>query len=174
MIKEPTHILDNLSSCIDLIFMSQPNLITQWGVHSSLHPDCHHQTIFAKVNLEIIYPPLYVCEFRHYKDATTELIRRANNEFNWQRAFLNTNVNKKVDVYNNTILTILNKLIPQESAVCDDKDQPWFNKKIRALTREKNAAFKNYCNNSSNIDLKCRLIYLQVCLNDLIVVVKEN
>ena len=36
------------------------------------------------------------------------------------------------------------------------KDPPWFNKKIRALIQEKNAAFKNYLNNSSNIDLKCR------------------
>ena len=45
----------------------------------------------------------------------------------------------------------------------------WSNKKIRALVKKKkkkkNAAFKNYCNNSSNTDLKCRLKYLQACLN---------
>ena len=33
IIKEPTHILDNSSSCIDLIFTSQPNLITESGVY---------------------------------------------------------------------------------------------------------------------------------------------
>ena len=32
------------SSCIDLIFTSQPNLVMKSGVHSSLHPNCHHQT----------------------------------------------------------------------------------------------------------------------------------
>ena len=59
MINEPTHILESSSSCIDLIFTSQPNLITESGVHPSLHPNSHHQIIFAKFNLEIHYPPPY-------------------------------------------------------------------------------------------------------------------
>ena len=108
----------------------------------------------------------------HYKDANTELIRRAIDEFNWQRVFLNTNVNEKVD--NSTILNILSNFIPHEFVVCDDKDPPWFNKKIGALIQEKNVAFKNYHNNSSNIALKCRLKYLQTCLNSCIEVAKEK
>ena len=47
-IKEPTHISNTSSSCIELIFMSQPNLVTTSGVHSSLHPNCHHQIFFCK------------------------------------------------------------------------------------------------------------------------------
>ena len=43
--------------CIDLIFISQPNLITESGVHPSLHPNCHHQVIYAKFNLNFNYPP---------------------------------------------------------------------------------------------------------------------
>ena len=39
VIKEPTHILHNSSSCIDLLFASQPNLIIESGVHLSLHPN---------------------------------------------------------------------------------------------------------------------------------------
>ena len=35
IINEATHILNNSSSCIDLIFTSQPNLVTESGVHSS-------------------------------------------------------------------------------------------------------------------------------------------
>ena len=60
--------------------------------------------IFAKFNLEVTNPPPYVREVLtnpppymrevwHYKDASTKLIRRAIEEFNWQSAFLNTNVN---------------------------------------------------------------------------------
>ena len=62
-IKEPTHILDTSSLCIDLIFTSQPNLITESGVHSSLHSNCHHSIIFAKFNLEIVYPYLMCGRF---------------------------------------------------------------------------------------------------------------
>ena len=74
--------------------------IIESGVHSNLHSNCpHHQIIFAKFNLEVVYLPPYVREVWHYKDANTELIRRAINELNWQRAFLNANVNEKVEIF---------------------------------------------------------------------------
>ena len=59
IISDPTHILPNSSSCIDLIFTNQPNLVTEGGVYPSLHPKCHHQIVFAKLNLNVEYPPLY-------------------------------------------------------------------------------------------------------------------
>ena len=37
LIQEPTHILNSSSSCMDLIFTSQQNLVMQFGTHSSLH-----------------------------------------------------------------------------------------------------------------------------------------
>ena len=57
LIHEATHILQNSSSCIDLIFTSQSNLVTESGVHSSLHSSCHHQIVFEnqlKFNLKIL------------------------------------------------------------------------------------------------------------------------
>ena len=57
LIQEPNHILNSSSSCIDLIFTSQPNLDMESGIHSSLHSNCHHQIVFAKFNLLIFYPP---------------------------------------------------------------------------------------------------------------------
>ena len=55
IIKEPTHILDNSRSCIDLIFTSQPNMVIDSGVHASLQSHCHHQVIYAKFDLKVIY-----------------------------------------------------------------------------------------------------------------------
>ena len=59
IIHEPTHILESSVSCIDLIFTSQENLVTNSGVHSSLHPNYHHQIVFSNFNLKIYYPPSY-------------------------------------------------------------------------------------------------------------------
>ena len=53
LIKEPTNILTDSSSCIDLLFTAQPNLVMESGVHSSLH----HQMIHAKINFKVYYPP---------------------------------------------------------------------------------------------------------------------
>ena len=92
IINEPTHILESSSLCINLIFISQPNLITESGVHPSLHPNSHHQIIFAKFNQEIYYPPPYFRGVWHYQDANTDFIRRAIDMFDWDKAFVNTNV----------------------------------------------------------------------------------
>ena len=46
LINEPTHVF-NETSCIDLLFTTQPNLVTESGVHSSLHSHCHHQIVFS-------------------------------------------------------------------------------------------------------------------------------
>ena len=47
------------SSCTDLIFTDQPNLIIDSGVHPSLHSNCDHQITYYKLNLNIKYPPPY-------------------------------------------------------------------------------------------------------------------
>ena len=36
LIPEPTHVLENSSSCIGLIFTNQPNFIMNAGIHPSL------------------------------------------------------------------------------------------------------------------------------------------
>ena len=51
-IKQPTHISNTSSFCIDLIFTSQPNFMADSSVHSLLHPNCHCQIDFAKLNLQ--------------------------------------------------------------------------------------------------------------------------
>ena len=59
VINEPTHFFRKFFIRIDLIFISQPNLNTVSGVHPSLHPNCHHQVIYAKFNLKVHYPIPY-------------------------------------------------------------------------------------------------------------------
>ena len=54
-----THIFPNSSSCTDLIFTFQLNVIFKSGVHTSLHPNCHQQIIYCKFNTFIEYPPPY-------------------------------------------------------------------------------------------------------------------
>ena len=108
IIKEPTHILENSSSCIDLIFTTQPNMVLESGVHHSLHQNCHHQIIFAKFNLKVYYPPPYERTIFHYSQANVDHIQQAINLFDWENVFLNTDVNAQVFIFSNTVLNILN------------------------------------------------------------------
>ena len=55
LMSDPTHLLPNSSSSIDLTLRNQPNLGVNSGVHPTLHGNCHHQLIFTKFNLMIEY-----------------------------------------------------------------------------------------------------------------------
>ena len=89
IIKEPTRIIGYSSLCVDLIFTTQPNLVMESRVHSSLHSNCHHHITFAKFNLKIHYPPPYKREVWHYLKANVDHIRQAISDFPWNNRFAN-------------------------------------------------------------------------------------
>ena len=51
IIGKPTHILNNSKSCIDLIFCTNKNIISNYGVDVSIFEKCHHNIIFGKINI---------------------------------------------------------------------------------------------------------------------------
>ena len=147
MINNQTHSSNTYTSCTDLNFTSQPNLVVESGVHPSLHPNCYHQIIFAKFNLKIHhlkYQPPYYRQVWHYQEADTELIRQAIDLFDWRKAFQNTSVYEKVAIFNKTIPNILHNFIPLETLLIDDKYPPWLTNKIKNLINEKNIVFKHF------------------------------
>ena len=74
LIHEPTHIIGERSSCIDLTFDSQPNLMVESCVQSSLHQNFHHQIVFARFNLKVVFLPPYELEVWHFKKANVDQI----------------------------------------------------------------------------------------------------
>ena len=83
IIKEPTLIVDSLL-CIDLVFTTQPNLVMESGVLSSLHSNCDHYIITPeKLNLIFIIPPRYEREDWNHQKANVYQIRQEISGFPW-------------------------------------------------------------------------------------------
>ena len=101
-----THILDSSSTCFDYISRSQPNFVTESGIHPSSHPNCHHQIVYAKFNLQIYFSPPYIREFWHYKNKNIELTKEPVEKFSWLRAFLKNSVDEKVVIFNKIVFNI--------------------------------------------------------------------
>ena len=71
LISDPKNPLQNSSSCTDLIFTDQSNLVVDSGVHPFLHPNCHHQITFSRYNLPVEYSLLYERLVWDYNKANT-------------------------------------------------------------------------------------------------------
>ena len=83
----------------------------------------------------------------HDKDSNDDLIGRKINQFNWGRAFKNRNVDEKKFTFNKTVMNILSNFISHRLIVCDDKEPPWFNTRIKSLIHEKTKTCKILCKN---------------------------
>ena len=97
--------LESLTSCIDLIFTDQPNLIVHSGVYSSLHSNCHHQLIHCKLNFNIKYSPHYQRLIWNYNTANIKNIQRSTEMLDWENAFTNKNVDQQASLMNFQVLT---------------------------------------------------------------------
>ena len=162
LIQEPTHTINSSSSCINLIFASQPNLVIKSGAHSSLHPNCHHYVVFTKFNLSILYPPPYERSVWFYERAKAEFIWRAINKI---RSLSNLSVDEKVRYFTKTLLNIIHNFISYERIVDDDSDPFWINNEIKKLMNNKHSAYKSSCSFNRDVFLFEKFKVLQNQLN---------
>ena len=144
------------------------------GVHPSLHSNFHHQITYAKINLKIHYPPPYEREIWHYQEANIDQIRKAIEQFPWDRSFKYLEVNEMVFLFNRTIKNILSNYIPHEIIICDDRDPPWINNRVKEIINEKNHTFQCYLHGNKDPKLFNKVEYLQNELKYLIEANKEK
>ena len=151
IISEPTHILQNSASCIDLVFTNQPNMVTKSGVYPSLHSNCHRQIIYAKIDFNIYFPPPYERQVWHYSRADIENIRLSIDNINWIMTFNNLNVDKQVELFNEYLMNIFNNFILNKIITLNDKDPPWITNNIKNKIYEKNNLYKKYIQNGKKL-----------------------
>ena len=82
-------------------------MISQFGLGQKIN-EATHILESSSSSIDLIFTILF--------------IRQAVTDFNWDRAFLSINVNKKGSIFGNTIMNILINFIPHETIVCENKD----------------------------------------------------
>ena len=88
--------------------------------------------LYILVDLEIHYLPPYECTVWNYQQATIDLIDRAINEFIWENAFRNVEIDNQVSIFNGEFYRIfLIILYLMKTITCDNGDPSWINKRIK-------------------------------------------
>ena len=152
VIDKPTHILPNSSTCIDLIFTSVKNLTLESGVLPSLYPRCHHQVTFAKVNFKISFPQAYKRKIWDFSRADSRLIRRAMDEFDWDRAFTGVDLNRQVSLLTETITNIFSNFVPNKTITVRNKDALWMTDGVKRLILEKAKIYRRFVKRGRKVE----------------------
>ena len=148
LIDGPTHIPPNASSsCIDLIFSSANHLTLDPGILPSLHPRCHHQIVFCKVDFKIPFPPSYKRKVWDFSRANTVAIERAINMVNWDVLFQGLDINGRVSLLTETIPNIFSNFVPNKVITVKNKDSVWMTPEVKNVLREQGKVYRRYVKN---------------------------
>ena len=169
IIDKPTHILNNSKSCIDLIFCTNKNIISNYGVDVSISEKCNHNIIFGKINISVPLPPVYVREVWDYSKANVEHINKAISNFNWHNAFKDLSVDDKVKLLNETLLNIFRNYIPNKKIKCDYREPPWMTDKIKTLLKYRNKLTKMFYKNGQKTEDHEKVLQISAeCTNEIL------
>ena len=116
---------------------------------------------------------LYERQVWHYKLANSAFIQKAIKNFDWEKTFLNVDVNKKVLLFNETILNIIHNFIPHKIVTCGDWDPPSMTKAIQ----DKNLFHQHFSKNKDfrkNDSILERFLSLQINLTNTIETTKQQ
>lgn len=84
---------------MDVIFKSQPNMVTDLGEHAFLRSNCLHQNIYVKLEFKyFIY---------HFKHVNSGYIKRTINILGWKYSINNLDANDQVLFFNSIIKNII-------------------------------------------------------------------
>ena len=144
LIEEPTHMLGNSLSCIDLIITDQNNLFVDSGVHSSLYAKSYHQIAFGVVNLSVPRPPPYKRTVWEYDKANIDMIKHDLSSINWYEIFDGLDVNQAVDSFTTFFLSVIARHVPNREINCCDRDAPRITDDVKKAIKRKHRVYRMY------------------------------
>ena len=142
--EEPTHILGNSLSCIDLIITDQPNLFVDSGVHSSLYAKSRHQIVFGVVSLSVPRLPSYKRTVWEYDKANIYMINHDLSSINWYEMFYGLDVNQAIDLFTTLFLSVITRHVPNREITCSDRDAPWITDDVKKAIKRKHRVYRRY------------------------------
>ena len=146
-------------------------MITNRGVHPSLHENCHHQIIFGKFNMKIFYPSPYKRLVCHYHNAIVEAINSAIESFNWEQAFDGKDIRA---FFGETLLNIFSNFIPNRTKTFTYSDPPWMTEDIKNKIKLKNNLYCQCMKHQTQIRSLLKVEDLRIEISNLITKSKEK
>ena len=136
LIYEPTRVVSNCSSCIDLIFMNNQSIISNAGVRSQIG-NCDHCPIFISLNKIITKP-------KSFKRWVWDLKRGDFNKFRsllldaaWENCYSHENFDDVVNEWMSLFTSIAEECVPHYETTIRPCDKSFMNSNLRRLMRKR-------------------------------------
>lgn len=131
------------SSFLDLILVNDSDLISKFG-------QCHvpgisrHDLIFCACTIKLakcVEPVKMIRDKRKFNE--NDFIK-AGMDLDWNAVYLESDIDKKVEIFNTLVLELYNKFCPLRKIKPKHLPAPWISDDIRSLMGVRDTAYKRY------------------------------
>ena len=167
MIHEPTRIVENHMSCIDLIFTNSPFIFTEVGTRDKIVDICDHCPVYGKLLYDYKKSQPYKRSVWNFKNGDYDKFRNLILNAPWLSCYDNNNVDNTVQNFMNMLLMCAEACIPHYEATIRPGDKRFMNSDIRRAMRHRDR-LKKACKHSDNDELsaefrRCKNEVLSMC-----------
>lgn len=138
LITEPTHFWDNSSSLLDVILVSDRNLVDNYTVGDYFLENLYryHCTVSTRLKIPKQNSPSFSRHIWNYDRADLTTFKETLAHYNWQQD-LTVNIDQTTDNITNTILKTATNTIPNKTITIRQNEPPWLNKTIKQMIRKR-------------------------------------
>ena len=174
IVNQPTYVMNNQSTLIDLVATDQPNLVLQNEVLPSPDPLCHHRVNLVRMNLKCTVPDPTTRYVFHYPRADEESLQRSLYQFDWHTFLEGKHPDEKLDLVSESIMNAAKNYIPGENKTFYPKDPPWLTHTSKNLYNKYRRKFKGYIRRGSPLTEKPYIDSLKQDFAETVKKEKEN
>ena len=137
MIHEPTRIVGETKSCIDLIFTRNPFVFSEVGTREKIVPICDHLPVYGYLSHKVHRPKAFKRFVWNFDRADYDRFRTLLLHAPWQTCYQRNNVNATVSNWMEMFVSIAEDCIPHYEATIRPGDKDFMDSNIRLLMRKR-------------------------------------
>ncbi len=144
MIHEPTRIVGDTKSCIDLLFTNNPFMFSKIGVREKIVEICDHCPIFATMEYNYARPQCYKRWVWNFDKGDYDKFRTMLLNAPWEICYDGRNVDSTVKKWMTLLLMVSEACIPHYQATIRPSDKDFMNSDLRKLMRQRDRLKDTY------------------------------
>ena len=156
LITEPTYLVGDSKSCIDLVLTDQPNHVINCEIIPSLHTNCHHQINHVTLNIRSTPPPPFSRRVWYYDRSQVDHIKRAISIYDWitELNLHNADHNLQVEHFTEILNNVISNFIPHKDITIKLNVPLWASKNSSTTYQKYRQAYKSYIRNGCKPEKK--------------------
>ncbi|XP_050309050.1 uncharacterized protein LOC126745322, partial [Anthonomus grandis grandis] len=141
VIEEPTRVTANVSTLLDVIFVSNVLLVSNKGVLSA-DAVSDHKIIYCELNLAKINCSQKIVRYRCFKNFNVYNFNADMHNLPWDNIFYENDINMKISMFNNFILTLFDRHAPVRESRITKPKAPWLTENLKIFMRQRDDALR--------------------------------